>query len=99
MNDHQEVEAVMTFLRTEEGGRNSPAFSGYRPPFQYQDVTLLQSTVLVAAFVRHIVLSRSAPSDRGGPKGPPKCEPLLRQLECLFPSLSAIAAQWARKAE
>jgi len=76
----QDIEVVMTFLRTEKGERTSPAFSGYRPHFHYQNVmTLPQSTVLVVAFVRQIVLSHSAPSDRGGPKGPPKCLPLLRQ--------------------
>ncbi len=36
MNDLQDIEAVMTFLRTEEGGRKSPVFSGYRPQFHYQ---------------------------------------------------------------
>ena len=37
MNDlHQDIEVVMTFLRTEEGGRKSPVFSGYRPQFHYE---------------------------------------------------------------
>jgi hypothetical protein len=27
----------MTFLRTEEGGRTRPVYSGYRPQFYYQD--------------------------------------------------------------
>ena len=36
VNDLQDIEVVMTFLRTEEGGRKSPAFSGYRPQFYYQ---------------------------------------------------------------
>jgi translation elongation factor EF-Tu-like GTPase len=36
MNDLlQDIEVVMTFLHTEEGGRKSPAFSGYRPQFYY----------------------------------------------------------------
>ena len=30
------IEAVMTFLSTEEGGRKMPVFSGYRPQFHYQ---------------------------------------------------------------
>ena len=33
----QDIEVAMTFLRTEEGGRKSPVFSGYRPQFHYQD--------------------------------------------------------------
>jgi len=33
LNPH--VEVVCTYLRTEEGGRSSPAFSGYRPQFYY----------------------------------------------------------------
>ncbi len=33
----QDIEVVMTFLRTEEGGRTRPVFSGYRPQFHYQD--------------------------------------------------------------
>jgi len=32
----QDIEVVMTFLRTEEGGKTRPAFSGYRPQFYYQ---------------------------------------------------------------
>lgn len=37
MNDPlQDIEVVMTFLRTEDGGRRSPAFTGYRPQFYYQ---------------------------------------------------------------
>jgi len=32
----QDIEVVMTFLRTEEGGKTRPAFSGYRPQFHYQ---------------------------------------------------------------
>ncbi len=36
MNDLQDIEVVMTFLRTEEGGKTRPAFSGYRPQFYYQ---------------------------------------------------------------
>lgn len=30
-----DIEAKITFLKTEEGGRSSPAFSGYRPQFYY----------------------------------------------------------------
>jgi translation elongation factor EF-Tu-like GTPase len=30
------VEATITFLRTEEGGRRTPASSGYRPQFYYE---------------------------------------------------------------
>jgi hypothetical protein len=32
----QDIEVAMTFLRTEEGGRKSPVFSGYRPQFHHQ---------------------------------------------------------------
>jgi len=32
---HAHFEAVITFLRTEEGGRASPVFTGYRPQFFY----------------------------------------------------------------
>jgi elongation factor Tu len=32
----QDIEAVITFLRTEDGGKARPAFSGYRPQFYYQ---------------------------------------------------------------
>lgn len=31
----QDIEVVMTFLRTEDGGRKSPVRSGYRPQFHY----------------------------------------------------------------
>ena len=31
----RDVEAVITFLPTEHGGRRGPAFSGYRPQFYY----------------------------------------------------------------
>jgi elongation factor Tu len=31
----QDIEVVMTFLRTEEGGRKRPVFTGYRPQFYY----------------------------------------------------------------
>ena len=34
----QDIEVEMTFLRTDEGGRKSPVFSGYRPQFHYQGV-------------------------------------------------------------
>jgi elongation factor Tu len=33
--DCKDIEAEITFLATEEGGRKSPAFSGYRPQFYY----------------------------------------------------------------
>jgi hypothetical protein len=32
----QDIEVVMTFLRTEDGGRKSPVWTGYRPQFYYQ---------------------------------------------------------------
>jgi translation elongation factor EF-Tu-like GTPase len=32
----QDIEVEMTFLRTEDGGRRSHVFSGYRPQFFYQ---------------------------------------------------------------
>ena len=35
MSDIEDIEVVMTFLRTEEGGRTRPAFSGYCPQFYY----------------------------------------------------------------
>ena len=31
----KDIEAEIRFLTTEEGGRSSPAFSGYRPQFYY----------------------------------------------------------------
>lgn len=31
----KDIEAEITFLTTEEGGRKGPAFSGYRPQFYY----------------------------------------------------------------
>lgn len=31
MNRTPDIEAEISFLRTEDGGRHSPAFSGYRP--------------------------------------------------------------------
>ena len=31
-----DIEVVITFLRTEEGGRTCPVFSGYRPQFYYE---------------------------------------------------------------
>jgi elongation factor Tu len=31
----KDVEAEITFLTTEEGGRRGPAYSGYRPQFHY----------------------------------------------------------------
>ena len=30
-----DIEAEITFLKTQEGGRKTPAFSGYRPQFYY----------------------------------------------------------------
>jgi elongation factor Tu len=35
MNYPKDMEVEMTFLRTEEGGRSTPAFSNYRPQFYY----------------------------------------------------------------
>lgn len=35
MNRPRDVEAVVTFLPTEHGGRSTPAFSDYRPQFYY----------------------------------------------------------------
>lgn len=32
----QDIEVVMAFLRTEDGGKTRLAFSGYRPQFHYQ---------------------------------------------------------------
>lgn len=32
-----DIEAEITFAPTEQGGRKSPAFSGYRPQFYYDD--------------------------------------------------------------
>ncbi len=31
----RDIEAEISYLRTEEGGRRKPAFSGYRPQFVY----------------------------------------------------------------
>jgi translation elongation factor EF-Tu-like GTPase len=31
------MEAEITFLRSEEGGRTGPAYAGYRPPIFYDD--------------------------------------------------------------
>ncbi len=31
-----DIEAVVIFLRTEEGGRTHPVFSGYRPQFSHE---------------------------------------------------------------
>lgn len=33
-----DIEAEITFLKTEEGGRSTPAFSGYRPQFYYDEM-------------------------------------------------------------
>src|SRR5437763_453169 len=43
--DQSHIEAVIIFLRTEEGGRIHPVFSGYRPQFYYdgQDWDAVQS--------------------------------------------------------
>ena len=30
-----DIEAVITFLRTEDGGKTRPVYSGYRPQFYY----------------------------------------------------------------
>jgi hypothetical protein len=35
VNDLQDIEVAMTFVRTEDGGRKNPVFSGYRPQFYY----------------------------------------------------------------
>lgn len=35
MNRPRDVEAIVTFLPTEHGGRHGPAFSDYRPQFYY----------------------------------------------------------------
>lgn len=35
IGNRQDIEVVMTFLRTDEGGRKMPIFSGYRPQFYY----------------------------------------------------------------
>src|SRR4029077_13536379 len=45
-----DIEAESTFLKTEEGGRKSPAFSGYRPQFYYDghDWDVVQEYVGVA---------------------------------------------------
>jgi translation elongation factor EF-Tu-like GTPase len=32
----RDIKAQITFLRTDEGGRQGPAFSGYRPQFYYE---------------------------------------------------------------
>lgn len=32
-----DIEVVMTFLRTEDGGKTRPVFSGYRPQFHYEN--------------------------------------------------------------
>jgi translation elongation factor EF-Tu-like GTPase len=32
-----DIEAEITFVPTEQGGRKTPAFSGYRPQFYYND--------------------------------------------------------------
>jgi translation elongation factor EF-Tu-like GTPase len=32
-----DIEATITFLGTEQGGRHKPCFSGYRPQFRYDD--------------------------------------------------------------
>ena len=32
-----DIEAEITFLTSEEGGRSTPAFSGYRPQFYYDE--------------------------------------------------------------
>ena len=34
-HDPKDIEVEMTFLRTEEGGRQHPMFSGYQPQFYY----------------------------------------------------------------
>jgi translation elongation factor EF-Tu-like GTPase len=36
-NRGPDVEAEITFLRTEEGGRSAPSFSGYRPNHKVRD--------------------------------------------------------------
>ena len=43
----KDIEAEITFLTTEEGGRQTPAFSGYRPQFYYdgQDWDAIQHYV------------------------------------------------------
>ncbi len=35
--EQRDIEVELTLLRTEQGGRQSPAFSGYRPQFYYDD--------------------------------------------------------------
>ena len=37
MNLPRDIEAEIYFLRPEEGGRKTPAYSGYRPQFFYND--------------------------------------------------------------
>ena len=39
-----DIEAVITFLKTEEGGRNSPYSSGYRPAHLVKDDYLTTGT-------------------------------------------------------
>lgn len=34
---HKDIEAEIYFLTTEEGGRSTPAFTGYRPQFHYNE--------------------------------------------------------------
>jgi translation elongation factor EF-Tu-like GTPase len=34
-SDQPDIEAEITFVPTEQGGRSQPAFSGYRPQFYY----------------------------------------------------------------
>jgi translation elongation factor EF-Tu-like GTPase len=37
-NYPKDIEVEMTFLRAEEGGRLTPAYSGYRPQFYYDGI-------------------------------------------------------------
>ena len=36
-----DIEAEITFLKTEEGGRSTPAFSGYCPQFYYDEMNFV----------------------------------------------------------
>jgi translation elongation factor EF-Tu-like GTPase len=38
MNYPKDIEVEMTFLTPEEGGRRTPAFSGYRPQFYFDGI-------------------------------------------------------------
>jgi len=44
MSTEPDIEAEVTFLKTEEGGRSIPAFSGYRPNHLVKDDYLTSGT-------------------------------------------------------